>query len=113
MKKSGMQADGGMDTVAQSRFDMRYRSQTQLFEKIDRILSIFVRKKECKGCNFSFPPKRILLVNFGHLGDLVISSQLLPAIKGKYPQAKIGFLVGIWASQVLHGHPDIEWLHWD
>ncbi|MBN2479870.1 MAG: glycosyltransferase family 9 protein [Parachlamydiales bacterium] len=46
--------------------------------------------------------------NIAHLGDVVISTGVLPHIKEKYPDAKIGFICGSWASDVVTQHPLID-----
>jgi ADP-heptose:LPS heptosyltransferase len=56
-------------------------------------------------------PKRILLSNLAHLGDVVIATSILPALKEAYPDVEIGFLCGSWSTEVLKDHPDIQYLH--
>ncbi len=57
------------------------------------------------------PPSRILLANGAHLGDVLLSTAVLPVLKQAYPQAEIGFLLGTWARPVLDGHPLVDTLH--
>jgi ADP-heptose:LPS heptosyltransferase len=56
-------------------------------------------------------PKRILLLNGAHFGDLVISSSLLPGLQSAYPRAEIGLVCGSWAREVLRGHPLVVHTH--
>ena len=56
-------------------------------------------------------PKRILLLNGAHFGDLVISSSLLPVLQSAYPGAEIGLVCGSWAREVLRGHPLVAHSH--
>ena len=56
-------------------------------------------------------PKKILLANIAHLGDVVLTTSILPYLKKHYPDAKIGFLVGSWSRGVLEDHPYIEEIH--
>lgn len=56
-------------------------------------------------------PRRILLSNLAHLGDVVIATSVLPALKKAYPEAEIGFLIGSWARPVLQEHPLVDYIH--
>jgi len=56
-------------------------------------------------------PKRILLANIAHIGDVLISTSVLPPLRHAFPDAEIGFLVGSWSRQVLEGHPDVAHIH--
>ncbi len=56
-------------------------------------------------------PQRILLMNGAHVGDLVISTCLLPVLRSAYPTAEFGFLTGGWSSMVVREHPEIAFTH--
>jgi len=56
-------------------------------------------------------PKRILLVNGAHIGDLVISTSLLPILRSAFPAAEIGFAVGSWSKMVVADHPHVAHIH--
>ena len=56
-------------------------------------------------------PKRILLINGAHIGDVVISTSLLPILRSAFPSAEIGFVVGSWAEMVVSGHIDVKYVH--
>ena len=56
-------------------------------------------------------PRRILLANGAHLGDVLLSTAVLPAIKTAFPDAEIGFLIGSWSREVLADHPLVARLH--
>jgi ADP-heptose:LPS heptosyltransferase len=53
-------------------------------------------------------PKKILLVNGAHLGDLVISTAVIRRIKEVNPQIEIGFVAGSWGSELLRSHPGVD-----
>ena len=55
--------------------------------------------------------RRILLANGAHLGDVLLSTAVLPVLKAAFPDAEIGFLIGSWARDVLAGHPLVTRLH--
>lgn len=56
-------------------------------------------------------PKRILILNGAHIGDIVISTSILPILRSAYPSAEIGFLVGSWAAMVIKKHPEVAYVH--
>lgn len=56
-------------------------------------------------------PRRILLANGAHLGDVLLSTAVLPAIKTAFPDVEIGFLIGSWSREVLADHPLVARVH--
>lgn len=56
-------------------------------------------------------PKRVLLVNPAHIGDIVISTSLLPVLKSAYPNVEIGFITGSWSHAVIKDHPLVTYSH--
>ena len=53
---------------------------------------------------------RILLIRPDHLGDLVLTTPVLHALKTHLPRASITMMVGPWSSEVVARHPDIDTL---
>ena len=51
---------------------------------------------------------RILLIRPDHLGDLVLTTPVLHALKQHIPDAQITMLVGPWSSEIVARHPDID-----
>jgi len=60
-------------------------------------------------CNGS--PKRILILNPAHIGDVVISTSIIPVLRSAYPRAELGFAVGSWSLMVVKAHPDVSFTH--
>ena len=56
-------------------------------------------------------PKRILLLNGAHIGDIVIASSLLPVLHSAFPGVEIGIACGSWAREVLREHPQVSFTH--
>lgn len=56
-------------------------------------------------------PQKLLLCNGAHLGDVILTTSLLPLLKKSYPEVKIGMVVGSWSSCIAKIHPDIDWVH--
>lgn len=58
-------------------------------------------------------PGRILIIQPGHIGDVIQSIPPLRALRKKYPDTKIDFLVGLWnealASRIPHVDRVIPW----
>jgi len=51
---------------------------------------------------------RILLVRPDHLGDLVLTTPILQALRTSLPEAHITMMVGPWSSEVVARHPAID-----
>lgn len=56
-------------------------------------------------------PRRILILNPAHIGDVVISTSIIPVLRSAYPRAELGFAVGSWSSMVVKAHPDVSFTH--
>ena len=55
-------------------------------------------------------PPRILLLRPDHLGDLVLTTPILDALKTHIPDAHITMMVGPWSSEVVARHPAVDCL---
>ena len=54
------------------------------------------------------PAPRILLMRPDHLGDMVLTTPVLDALKQRAPDAHITMMVGPWSSEVVARHPAID-----
>jgi len=52
--------------------------------------------------------KRILLIKLRYLGDVVLSTPILPLLRKHFPDAKITFLVNPGTANVLQGNPYLD-----
>ena len=52
--------------------------------------------------------EKILIVRTSAIGDVIMASGLLPALKSRYPNAKLYWLVEPAAAPLLQGHPLLE-----
>lgn len=77
---------------------------------IDTLLSIVTAFSLIRPA-FKTRPKRILLANGAHMGDAVIASAQIAVVKGAFPDAQIGVLVGSWSLPVVKGCRSVEWIH--
>lgn len=78
-----------------------------LFDQALHILRPFLVKKSPPPA----APQCILLANIAQLGDVVMTTALLPAIKKRYPSIKIGLLVASWAFPLIENHPLVDHIH--
>ena len=53
-------------------------------------------------------PARILYIKPDHLGDLLLATPALAALRACFPQAHVTALVGPWAALVLARNPDVD-----
>ena len=53
-------------------------------------------------------PARILVIRRDNIGDLVLTTPLLHALREHYPQAWIGALTNSYNAPVLEGNPDLD-----
>lgn len=52
--------------------------------------------------------KRILLIKLRYLGDVVLSTPVLPLLRKQFPEAKMTFLVNPVTAAVLQGNPYLD-----
>lgn len=52
--------------------------------------------------------EKILLVRPDHLGDLLLTTPALHALRRGRPKAFISIMVGSWAASLLRGNPDVD-----
>lgn len=70
----------------------------------------FLRQDNRAG-EISAVPRRILLINGFHIGDVVIATSVIPVLRRAYPAAEIGFLTGSWSRMVVEKNVDLKYLH--
>jgi len=58
----------------------------------------------------ALPAPRILLIRPDHLGDLVMTTPVLQALREQAPNAHITMMVGPWSSTVVERHPALNQL---
>ena len=52
--------------------------------------------------------RRILVAKIDHLGDVLMSLHALPALKRDFPNARVHFVCGRWARDLVAGNPRID-----
>lgn len=96
-------------TPLHGKYLIQNRWARKLIALIDFLLKFFVLHRR----NFAIVhrPEKILLSNIAFMGDAVIATTVLRALKKKFPDAKIGFLVSSKSEEVMKCHPLIDWVH--
>lgn len=78
----------------------------KLFDATARLMTVGMRR------NFPIDrPNRILIANAGHLGDLIMTSAILPVLRSAFPTVEIGVLTGSWGRPSVDRHPEVAWVH--
>lgn len=54
--------------------------------------------------------KKFLIMRIGAIGDVIMTTPIIKAIKKKYPSSHVTYIVGRWSSEVLKHNPDIDLL---
>lgn len=54
------------------------------------------------------PAPKILVIRRDNIGDLVCTTPLIAALRGRFPQAWLGALVNSYNAPVLAGNPDLD-----
>lgn len=95
---------------ATTRYRQRYGWQDRIFRFGDQVLRAIMRPGP--GADLShLRPRRILLVNAGHLGDAILTTGLIPVLRDAFPGVEIGFLTGSYSRVVVESHPLIDRTH--
>lgn len=61
-----------------------------------------------RSCPFPNRVRKILLARFDRLGDLVLSTAILPSLRRRFPAAEIHVAVSPGLSTLLQGHPLLD-----
>lgn len=56
-------------------------------------------------------PNVVLLVQLDHLGDAILSTAMLPALRERYPRASIEVLCGAWNREVFEASAEVDRVH--
>lgn len=97
------------DVVA--RYRARYSKQDLIFRLFDHVLAIILWPWRKKTISSSRPIRRILIINAGHIGDVIMSTAVLPVLHHAFPGVEIGFMTGPYSRSLVEGHPLIARTH--
>lgn len=54
--------------------------------------------------------KKILVIQFEHIGDLLLSTPTFRALKETFPKAQLTLVIGSWSKPIVEGNPHIDHL---
>ncbi len=97
----------GKDPALKSGYLIQNRLLLTLLFGIDWLLNRVVKTKTGP----RVPPRRLLIANFAHLGDAVLTTSLLKPLKSSFPDIEIGVLISSGSRAVFTGHPWIQFVH--
>jgi ADP-heptose:LPS heptosyltransferase len=72
---------------------------------------VFLRSNPKSSAKDVSQPKRILLLNGFHIGDVIIATSVIPILRAVFPSAEIGFVTGSWSQMVVKKHPGVKYTH--
>jgi ADP-heptose:LPS heptosyltransferase len=94
----------GLETYPNSSLKFRLA-----FVIVDYFLHFLLKKIE--SINQIRKPRSILIVNGAHIGDVLLSTSLIPLLRSSFPDAKIGLLVGSWSLLALSKTNIVDEIH--
>jgi heptosyltransferase-2/heptosyltransferase-3 len=53
-------------------------------------------------------PRSVLLIRPDHIGDLLLATPAIHALREALPGARLALLVGPWGAEVMHHNPDVD-----
>jgi lipopolysaccharide heptosyltransferase II len=56
-------------------------------------------------------PKKILIIRFSSIGDIVLASPLIRILHKRFPASQIDFIVQKQYAELLRYHPDLNFIH--
>lgn len=91
-----------------------YRNYTARARRIARLLDAlsfpalpFLRRLAPRGAPPAIP-RSILVVRLDHLGDVLMTTPAIAALRRAYPRSRIDALVAPWGRAAVEGNPDID-----
>ena len=78
------------------------------FRLLDQVLCYLIPKKEHQTLS---DPRKILICNIAHMGDVVTTTSVIPVVQSNFPNAEIDFLIGSCSKPILAHHPGIRKIH--
>lgn len=95
-----------------ARFSRRYAKQSRAFSRLDRTIAPVVGTPQIARPSSLAVPSRLLICNYGHLGDMLILLSLLPALKVAFPNVELGILCGSWNKALVEREPLLTRVHY-
>jgi ADP-heptose:LPS heptosyltransferase len=97
----------GHGSAMRGRYLVRNNLGFAYLRALDRLLAIVSAHR----VDEKPAPERILVGIGGHLGDAVLATSALAAIRRALPTSRIGVAAPSWVASALDGHPAIDTMH--
>ncbi len=52
--------------------------------------------------------KKILIIQPDHIGDVLLATPMIRALRQRFPESKLDILVGSWAEDIVVNNPDVD-----
>ena len=72
------------------------------------IFHVFITWKMWRKKRIPEKPKKILLIRVDYIGDVLLTTHTLPAIREQFPEANITFLTSLKSREILEENPHID-----
>jgi heptosyltransferase-3 len=69
------------------------------------------RRDEMRPAGRLTAPRRILLMNGAHIGDVIVATSVIPILRAAYPSVEIGVVTGSWSQMVVKDQPGVTYTH--
>ena len=79
-----------------------------IFYVISETIFVLSQGKRRKADLGTYTLEKILLMRLDHIGDLLMTTPAIRALRHHFPNAKIDVMVGSWAADVLKNNPYID-----
>lgn len=84
----------------------------RLFAATDRLgwlaLGRWARRTNERAQQVAKDPKRLLVLRLDQIGDVLVSTPAIHALRVRFPRAHLSALVGSWSAPILEGNPDVD-----
>jgi ADP-heptose:LPS heptosyltransferase len=97
------------ETQSKRGYMLRREPFNTLLWLVDSAFSFLLGRRRTSA--IATEPRRILVSNIAHLGDVLNSTAVISAIRKMFPQAEIGFLTSSWARSIIETNPEIKYVH--
>jgi ADP-heptose:LPS heptosyltransferase len=89
------------------RYLLRSKRAARMIATMDAALSLVPVRKRAPDNRV----RRILLANWGHLGDVVMTFGVITALRQRYPNVEIGMIVSSWAKAAIKDVNIVDHIH--
>lgn len=100
---------GGSRKQTKRGYLLRSEPWNALLWLLDHVLLILLAGRKTPA--IPAEPRRILVSNIAHLGDVVNATAVIPALRNMFPSSEIGFLTSSGARSIVESNPAVKYAH--